>query len=150
MTSLSGTVTPGGPGRTPTVAAVRLLPATPGLTEVEAWTPTGGQRLPFLLSEPAEVTLAGCLASTAQFIDEICTRLLALWEERRSQPDLLRQPRDQWVARAGPAAVFVGYAPDPALSQDSPTADVSDEMATRIQAAALMARGSHIWIDQRG
>lgn len=48
------------------------------------------------LSEDAEITLSGIFNSCRNLNENICERLLNIWQQRRSNPTLLEQPLKQW------------------------------------------------------
>jgi hypothetical protein len=48
------------------------------------------------LSEDAEITISGLFKSCRSFCEEISAELLSIWHFRRSNPNLLEQPKNQW------------------------------------------------------
>ncbi len=73
---------------------IRHLPRDPGLSDVEALVQRPADAL--VLTEPAEVSLAGVIDSTSRLVDRSCATLLEAWTARRQNADLLHQPREQW------------------------------------------------------
>jgi hypothetical protein len=64
-----------------------------------------------VLTEPAELSLAGVIDSTARLVDGSAATLLEAWTARRQDVDLLHQPREQWPdGLAVPRFDFYGYA----------------------------------------
>ncbi len=97
-------------GRPVVVArTIRLLAQDPALSDVEALAAPGWH----VLSEDAETTLEGILASTLKLIEGVASALLVAWAKRRARPELLPQPVDQWKdGRSSESRGFAGYEPD--------------------------------------
>jgi hypothetical protein len=121
---------------------VRQLPRAPEISHVESF------RHPDIdpvLTEGADVTLGGLLASTRSLIDTTSARLLEFWRWRKDNPAILAQPVRQWrdgVAAASEA--FRGYAPgsvqyNPAMLMSHPV------IGRRLRAAALDDAVRHEW-----
>ncbi|MGH9483196.1 MAG: hypothetical protein ACRD1L_14005, partial [Terriglobales bacterium] len=92
-----------------------------------------------VLEESVEVTVPGILCSARKLIDAAGGLLLSVWTQRRANPALLLQPREQWPSGAAgqPATQFSGYSPMSAPF--TPRALVSDGIVERrMRAAAIM------------
>ncbi len=63
-----------------------------------------------VLNEDADITLNGVFASCREMLENICERLVKIWEERRQNPALLEQPIAQWRA-ISKRCKFAGYKP---------------------------------------
>lgn len=94
------------------------LPRNPSMSDVEVWreTPMTSIRDPLealVLTEDAAQTLSGLLDSTKALISGTAKLLIEVWEWRRDNPRILKQPAAQWPKGAAttPALVFQGYAP---------------------------------------
>lgn len=136
VTTINSSIERAGPGRA-RIVTTRLLPAAPGLTEVEAWTADGGF-LGSLLSEPAETTLESCIHTTANAVDQGCAVLLALWRERRDNPHLGIQPASQYSPPSAAAGErFVGFSPSAAFQTKPSSLGTADESLRRLRAAGL-------------
>jgi len=141
VSTISSSVTAASPGRPATLTAVRLLPVSPALTEIEAWVGDGGYCMS-LLSEPAEATLAGTIGSAAKTVDAVCAALLDVWLVRRADPELIPQPMKQWtVPKRQDGPRFTGYQPDLDLSSNVSSIGASDEAAYRLRAAGMIKVG---------
>lgn len=93
----------------PRVRVVTHLPCDPGLSDVEVFLET--RRTP-VLTEDVEQTLDGLLKSTKALVEGSAQRLSEVWNWRRSHPDSLHQPKEQWPGGASSEATgFSGYAP---------------------------------------
>lgn len=90
--------------------ATMHLPTCPDRTDVEAWI----QGPESVLSEDAEQTLRGVFKSSLQFERKICLELVDIWIFRRSNPDLIHQPDEQWTDRINESS-FNGYAPSASI-----------------------------------
>jgi hypothetical protein len=120
----------------PRVDTTSVLPAEPGLSEVEALL----SMRQLQLTEPAIVTLSGCLDSTREFIRAVASDLLGVWSKRRGEPGLLVQPKAQWPSvELPPKPDFDGYSPGTA-SAHMPTIVAHPSYTRRIQATALRPR----------
>ena len=90
--------------------SIHHLTRDPGLSDIEALLYRRRQEL--VLSERAEASLDGVLASTIRLAETTARNLLNVWNARRQAPDLVRQPREQWPdGAAQPDVAFQGYAP---------------------------------------
>lgn len=120
---------------------IQHLPEDPARSEVEVL--LGGKEL--VLAENAQATLEGILASATHVVASICGDLVSLWRQRRTDPDLLRQPPSQWKKGASARSTgFAGYRPgstpyDPGLLMASPL------FARRLLGAALDDAHRDLW-----
>lgn len=134
VTTISQTVIDRGRKVEPLLESVRVLPSSPGATEVDSWAKTGGY-FGSLLREPADTTLNGVLRSTVVTVDAVCAELRRVWARRREDQELIRQPAAQWKDEQT-VAPFSGYEPDSTLMADATALAVADELLRRLQAAA--------------
>jgi len=117
------------------VEALQHLSRDPGLSDVEALLGRGRQNL--VLTERAEATLDGVLRSTLRLVDGTAGHLLEAWRQRRADPGLLVQPREEWPDVPSSAlSDFPGYFPgsvdvDPGILIGGP------DMPRRLITAAL-------------
>jgi hypothetical protein len=113
--------------------AIQQLPADPGRSDIEVLV---ADRSP-VLTEEAPRTLEGVLVSAREFIEATAVILLDGWRQRRTNPEILQQPREQWPdGSSSESTGFMGYAPgtlpyDPRLFHSHVT------LAQRMRAAAL-------------
>ena len=77
----------------PRARVITHLPLDPWRSDVEVFLDTA---LSPVLTEDAQQTLQGVIASTRRLVDEIAVQLIEVWEWRRAHPELLRQPVEQW------------------------------------------------------
>lgn len=122
--------------------SVRLLPAEPELSEIESWAQTRSS--PFLLQEPALVTVPRLLGSTTKLISDASEALERIWERRRANPDLIPQPASQWKHGPRDRCNFAGYEPGSApvrfeLMNSSPV------VVQRLRGAGLEPRHRSKW-----
>jgi hypothetical protein len=116
------------------VRRVTHLPRDPGRSDIEVfldspWT--------FVLTEGAELTLQGLIASTKALLETTAKDLLGLWRWRRDHPASLSQPVAQWPhGRSTQSTGFNGYAPG-TLELAPGMAIVHSVAARRFHAAAL-------------
>jgi hypothetical protein len=114
---------------------IAQLAKDPGRSEIEVLVRGGIDNL--VLTETARDTVEGVLASALRLATDFGAELLALWRNRKSNPALLLQPREQWVGGASTATTgFQGYRPgsevyDPSALISSPS------IKPRLLAAAL-------------
>jgi hypothetical protein len=133
-----------GPGDRPVprVRVVTHLPCDPGLSDVEVFLKPA--RTP-ILTEDVEQTLDGLLKSTKALIEGAAQCLLELWNWRRTHPDSIHQPKEQWPCGASNEATgFSGYAPgsfkySPDMFMTHPV------IFQRIRAAALDDESRPLW-----
>jgi hypothetical protein len=85
------------------VDAVAQLAQDPGRSDIEAmlamaWKPAqvNGNKIAPILEEFASTTIDGVFDSTRHLIEQVTGGLLAMWEERRVDPDRYRQRAIQW------------------------------------------------------
>jgi hypothetical protein len=113
--------------------AVPLLPVDPARSEIEVLLHHHLQ--PYIEEEGGRV-LDAVLESTRGLVDRVAAELGVLWAERKANPALITQPKEQWPDVTAPAQTFLGYAPKSyPLSMD--TMVTSPSAAQRIKAAAL-------------
>jgi hypothetical protein len=121
------------------------LPRTPRLTEVEAWVDAGGYVAAYF-EAPADELLMNITNTVHAFVDGVASLLLALWDDRRTLPSLLSQPRDQWkysTALVTPLGRFAGYpGGSTAFGGNVRGIAASDELMRRVSAAGLTRKGS--------
>lgn len=100
---------------------------------------------PESLHEPAMVTLEGVMANLQGAAVEACTILRAAWQERRADPAMIVQPKEQWKdsppIEAG--VPFKGFAPRELVPVHAVVVHPKEER--RMRAAALDARLIHLW-----
>ncbi len=119
-----------------------LLSRDPGRGEIDAMR---GFAEGHVLTEEAQITMEGIYESTQTLIEKCSRRLIEIWRERRSNPNLLVQPDAQWPDTALPKrGAFGGYAPH--RVQFTPTKLVVNPSFTkRMRAAALDGDGRARW-----
>lgn len=121
--------------------AVPLLPVDPGRSEIEVLLRHDLQ--PHIEEEGGRVVDA-VLDSTRGLMDDIAAELGLLWAERKANPALIAQPKEQWPDVTAPVQTFLGYAPKSyPLSMD--TLVTSPSAARRIKAAALDTSARKKW-----
>jgi hypothetical protein len=113
---------------------VRQLPRDPGRSDVEVFRDPSS---PPVLTEEAPRTLAGLIRSVRDLINLAAAGLLDGWQWRRTNPEALSQPREQWPAGVSTASTgFGGYAPG--TTQYAPSAWMSHPaVLRRLRTAAL-------------
>jgi hypothetical protein len=109
-----------GPNSNPIVRVdtVEQLAQDPGRSDIEAmlamaWGPAkaAGEKVAPVLEEAASTTIDGIFVSTSGYLDAVADGLVAIWEERRTSPDLVLQPAAQWpVVPSTEPNEFDGYA----------------------------------------
>jgi len=110
------------------------LPRDPGRSEIEVMLHRANA---LVLTEAAQDTLEGVMASTLGLIADVTGALIDVWRRRRASPDILSQPKEQWPDGPSPETTgFEGYRPGSVVYE--PRALVGHPiLATRIRAAAL-------------
>ncbi len=88
----------------PRVTSTLHLAKYPDRSEVEALL----KSKEILLSEDADTTLSGIFKSCRELGEHTCERLLSIWQTRRSDPQLIEQPINQWDDKIR-VCNFVGY-----------------------------------------
>jgi hypothetical protein len=68
------------------------------------------------LSEDAEITLEGIFRSCRDLHEHTCEKLIAIWNERRNNPNLIQQPASQWDTNIR-SCQFSGYQPNTPFSR---------------------------------
>jgi hypothetical protein len=120
----------------PVIAPLMSLPRDPARSDVEVMLDEGQPSAP-VLTEVAEMTVLGALASTRQLVDWLGVLVSDFVEWRRQNPGQLIQPPQQWPNGPSDAkADFQGYHPG-SLNFD-PTIMVSGPVVLqRLRSAAL-------------
>jgi len=124
---------------------VHHLARDPSVSDIEALLYRQGATL--TLTEAAETTLSGVLASTLRLAEGVAAKLLEAWTARRQAPDLLHQPPEQWPGgRTVPTFEFDGYSPgsvptNPGMFVTGP------DVVRRLQAAALDDAHRALWAE---
>ncbi len=85
------------------------LPQDPAWSEIDVLRESPTR--PFVLNEDAVASLQGLLKSAQQFVEDVATAMLDVWGQRRSQPGLIVQPREQWKDITVKRSAFVGFNP---------------------------------------
>jgi len=93
----------------PKANSVRLLLRDPAASEIQGLTEFRKTQL--TLTEPAERTMRALLESTKYLTQTIARHLCGVWSRRRSEPDLLKQPLEQWPELDSASVGFEGYEP---------------------------------------
>jgi len=92
------------------LVAEYLLPNDPQSTDADVWRLLGPDQS--LLTEPAVLTLGGCLRSVKFVVESVAEAATFLWESRRASPTIIDQPEMQWPIIAPPnSTIFSGYSP---------------------------------------
>jgi hypothetical protein len=119
-----------------------MLPKDPDLSTVEVMRDAVGFSAS-LLTEDASGTMTGVFDSTKRFTEAVCAELHSFAQRRRTQPELLRQPVEQWRGRSiipeigGPR--FDGYHPHSVESLGEEDVMSSHEaLVLRMQAAFVL------------
>ena len=93
----------------PRLRAISQLPEEPDRSDIEMLVDSSN---PPVLTEDADRTLNGIFESTVRFINGTTAQLTNIWRTRRSEPDLLHQPPQQWPTGPSTEATgFAGYLP---------------------------------------
>jgi hypothetical protein len=126
--------------------AIHQLPRDPGRSDVEMFLEAATAPV---LEESAEMTLTSMVESLLRLTGEIGELLVALWQTRRGDPPLIRQPREQWPD--GPSVATTGFAGHaPGSTPYNPSQLRTDEvLVRRLRAASLgdAARGAWAGFD---
>lgn len=129
--------------RVPRARRVTMLPHHPAFSDIEvlAWP----EATP-VLTESAEVTLQGLLASTKRMLEQTGCALLAAWSTRRETPDALTQPAQQWptLPEEPPEARFRGYRPG-TVPYNPSVLNLHPQISLRLSSAALRDGQRHLW-----
>ncbi|MET9618116.1 hypothetical protein [Kitasatospora indigofera] len=119
----------------------------PDWTDAEAIARSGGRPLADCLTEDATVTMQGALL-TAVNVTRLCASAAArTWAERRTKPDLIMQPQQQWPQLAnGRQTNFQGWDPGrlPKLVPNSSLL-IHPSRARRIQAGLFSNESRPQW-----
>jgi hypothetical protein len=122
---------------------VSHLPKDPSRSDVEAGR-HGGLRA--VLTEDAGTTLRGLIESTRKLVDDVGNELRGIWQQRRSNPPLLQQPRKQWPkVDFSQRSRFVGYKPG-SVPLTAPALAGGSLLWRRMRAAALDDATRQRWI----
>lgn len=100
-----------GPSGRPLPTKVDLvfhLPRDPARSDIEAFL---DRQRKHLLNENGLVTLHGVFKTTQEVLRSVLSELVTVWKVRRSTPNLLTQPRQQWPSIDPLSASFEGYSP---------------------------------------
>ncbi len=94
----------------PRVKVVRHAPREPLRSDMDV---LRQPELPPVLTEDAQQTLQGLVASVCFLVDALGAELLTAWEHRKARPELLAQPQSQWpdADPKKPTVPFLGYSP---------------------------------------
>lgn len=126
----------------PRVRVVTQLPLDPGRSDVEVFLDPS---ITPVLTEDAEQTLSGLVASTRLLIDRMGEALLEVWCWRRLHPDKLQQPKTQWPDGASTYSLgFSGYAPG-SFSYSPSQFMTHPVVVRRMRAAALDDKTRSQW-----
>ncbi len=113
----------------------------PDWSDVESWIKTDHP----VLAEEANRTLSGIYVSSMKFSEAICCELLSIWQTRRMEPNLVKQPKNQW-ALSGKRCGFDGYSSRQDLEFDSVT--TSPILLKRMRAASVHPKHArNLWQD---
>jgi hypothetical protein len=128
-----------------TIEYVLLLPRNPQLTEMEAFVLGPGIEN-LVMREHAGELMSGVLSRLESLVSNVLAVLTQVWEQRRSEPDLIRQPAAQWkllYPKQRDLSGFSGFDPTiPALGGEMQAAPV---MARRFQAAKVLDGDRAFW-----
>lgn len=121
------------------------LPNEPGRSDVEVLRDAGEEA--FGLTENGWRTLEGAFHSTNDLVDTAAAILLETWRSRRSSPEALKQPGEQW-SKAKPQeddpGAFVGYMPG-SVPANPRQLHANELLWKRLQAASLDDAHRHRW-----
>lgn len=123
---------------------VEILPRDPARSDIDVFVSVGKPEL-IMLSERAEVTVNGVRGSMVRAIHAAATRLRSAWKERVSNPSLVTQPREQWMAADSESRCsFDGYAPSsyPVIVN---AFQMPAALQNRFVAAAVLDHDKHYW-----
>jgi len=121
---------------------VLVLSRWPGRGEVDAMRESN---LGHVLTEEAQFTIRGIFESVSGFVDATCTDLLGVWSARKTKPELLIQPVEQWPNVAVPTSGgFKGYGPG-RVPFDAKMMFSAATFIRRLQAAALEGDAKARW-----
>lgn len=128
-----------------------LLPREPSLTTVEVMREAESFAAS-LLTEPADETMAGVLASTQALSESICAFAGTLLELRAARSLLVDQPVEQWrqksVMPRRAAVRFAGYGGHAASLDQAKALQANESVLVRMQAAAVLDEGGRsCWPD---
>jgi len=101
-------------------------------------------RLTNVLDEDGLRALRSALEAVIFVVKELSTALLSVWRERRAQPTLLAQPREQWPDLAIHPDPFAGFEPG-TFPMTADAAFTSQLNVRRFAAAAVDTANRHRW-----
>jgi hypothetical protein len=120
------------PGNTVRANHETHLDLFPDRSDIESWIRYENP----VLAEDAHRTTAGLYDGTKKFAERILNELINVWQVRRKDPNLIKQPRDQWIGKSKKCN-FGGYGgTGNAISYDQIT--TSGELIERLKAASLL------------
>lgn len=120
------------------------LPRDPARSDVEALRDDASVA-GSLLTEDAQTTLKGLIASTSRLVDSIAAELGSIWAWRRKNPTALVQPERQW-AETAESTGFLGYRPGESQVDFWETIfQMHPGTGLRLRAAALDDDNRHEW-----
>jgi hypothetical protein len=129
----------------PDLDYVLLLPRNPQLTEVEAFV-LGAAPEDLVLREHAGSVMAGVLDRVNGLVELSAEALAGAWRRRREDPELVKQPAQQWsevFPRRRDLSGFSGFRQDvPAMQGEF---RVAPEMNRRFQAAKVLDDERGFW-----
>ncbi len=111
----------------------------PDWSDVESWAKTVHP----ILAEEANRTLSGLYDSAMKFSEAICEELLTVWKKRRIDPNLVKQPKNQWTL-SGKRSEFNGYSSLHEVEFDEVT--TSPLLVKRMKAASVYPKSArNLW-----
>jgi hypothetical protein len=123
---------------------MRPLPRHPAQTETESMV-SSEKMAADRLDEHANDTLAGTLRATHGVVSATSGALVQLWQRRRAEPELIRQPAEQWPRlRQGRHASFPGFAPGLMPTYDDGFLVLNSAHGQRLR-GALVLDGAGDW-----
>lgn len=121
---------------------IQRLPRDPGRSEIEVLLHRANA---LVLTEQARDTLEGLLDTTLKLANNVVGELLVLWRTRRAKPELLAQPREQWLGGpSGDSTGFEGYKPG-SYDYNPGALIAAPGLIARLRAAALSDQQRHRW-----
>lgn len=121
-------------GRGPDAERVIVLERDPDLTTIQGFQGAGRTMEAMYLIEDELVTMNGLMQSLIATVVGTLVAAQQVWERRKSQPLLLKQPATQWHKPQCPSG-FEGYEPDPALYKTVSSVLVNPDDAARLDSA---------------
>lgn len=121
---------------------VSMLHVDPNRSEIEVLMRHDMQQY---IEEDGGHVLDAVLESTRSLVGSVATKLLELWGERRSDPNFIIQPHEQWPHVMAPSIAFTGYSPGSLSLPAGGDLTVSPAAATRLKAASLLGGQRAEW-----